>query len=231
MADKEINTDGGTFVGKNVNVGEGDFVGRDKTHMTNQTTNSTNNFSTHLSGNLVVTILSVLFLGVISLIVIFKDRRFDQTIAQPTAVMATDPSIIDPTQTVEIMLDEIPPITNTLAGVYTEQSKVTPFPNLTQTSNITVDGVSLPDSSHTVESDNPCKTNIRSPTGSSVQVLEIDGSRTSRIITDKQEVIVTGRNDTDTGIIFGVTDLDGYEIGWIRDYNLANVSVNCSYYK
>lgn len=130
--------------------------------------------------------------------------------------------VTTPIQTIVAVTDSV---------VNAEPPKAIPPLTTTEALSITLDASFLPDNRQTLDNSNPCLTNIRSPTGSSVQVLEVDGSRTSGIIADKQEVIVTGRNDTDRGIIFGVTELDGHEIGWIRDYNLANVSINCPYHK
>jgi hypothetical protein len=72
MADKEINTNGGSFIGEDVNIGSGDFIGRDKINTTSNTGNVTTTSNTYLSGNFLVAVVAVIVVGITSTVAILR---------------------------------------------------------------------------------------------------------------------------------------------------------------
>lgn len=79
MADKEINTNGGTFIGEDVSTSGCDFIGRDRINSTTNTGNTITTLSTHFSGNFLIAVIAVLVVGIISIIAILRDRSVDNT--------------------------------------------------------------------------------------------------------------------------------------------------------
>lgn len=78
MSDKEINTNGGTVVEKNVETGGGEFIGRDKIKTT----------TIFYSGNAIVAIIAVLVAGVIGVMAVMQ-REKALIGANPSAVTDT----------------------------------------------------------------------------------------------------------------------------------------------
>jgi hypothetical protein len=83
MADKEINTGGGTVVEKDVNTGSGDFIGRDKI-------NSKTNI---LDGNSIVAIIAILVVGIIGIIVVSRDASTPITSPKVSTPLSTHTSL------------------------------------------------------------------------------------------------------------------------------------------
>ena len=77
---------------------------------------------------------------------------------------------------------------------------------------------------------NPCLGHIRSPSGRSVQTKETVGTgSTYKTLENGTAVIVAGKADTGIGKWYGITDENGFDLGYIESEKV-DVSLNCSNY-